>query len=87
MAKYPQGANNRWHKPVKKDYKWGYCDCGLIHDVDFKALDKNGKEIKGAIVLIRVRRNNRSTAMMRRHKGVKIDVQYETVEAVKGGKY
>lgn len=78
MAKFGSVPANQWHKPVKTDYKMGCCDCGLVHNVDFKVVNpKTGKEIKGAVVLIRLRRNERSTSAKRRHSGVKMNVSYE----------
>jgi hypothetical protein len=68
-----------WELPVMKGYRIGCCDCGLVHDMDFKIVwvseDKDGNctvldhRIVGATqrVMIRARRNNRSTAQIRRH--------------------
>jgi len=53
---------SRWIQPVRKAYRLGCCDCGLVHDVDFK-LVKLGK---ARLIQLRVRRNNRSTALVRR---------------------
>lgn len=71
-----------WIQPVhdgKKPYKLACCDCGLVHDVEFKVMKVvkdlgNGYlEVQDAnndklIVHFRARRNNRSTGQMRRHK-------------------
>ncbi len=29
---------SRWIQPVMKGYKMGCCDCGLVHEVEFKVL-------------------------------------------------
>ena len=56
--KFEQPSAGQWVQPVRRGYKMGCCDCGLVHTVDFRL--KNGH------VQFRVFRNNRSTAMMRR---------------------
>jgi hypothetical protein len=47
-----------WIQPVMRKYRMACCDCSLVHDIDFR--------IKGKHVQFRARRNNRSTAAMRR---------------------
>lgn len=83
MAKYKQeeavrGEWSCWINPVMKGYKLACCDCGLVHDFDFRTFKvvkrtKSGKSVKllpvGKFQLeFRCRRNKRSTAMVRRHK-------------------
>jgi hypothetical protein len=46
-----------WIHPLP-GYKMACCDCGLVHNLEFR-------------VLFRAQRNVRSTAMMRRHKKAK----------------
>lgn len=53
----------QWIRPVRKGYKMACCDCGLVHDLDFRIR----KEWRGNVVEFRARRNTRSTAAMRRH--------------------
>ena len=57
-AAYDKPKPNQWVQPVRRDYKLACCDCGLVHELDFRIY-------KGRIQF-RARRNNRSTAMMRR---------------------
>ena len=67
-----------WIAPVMDGYKMGCCDCGLVHDLQFgvftaKELGGGYHEIiqdsiKNGRVRFRARRNNRSTAQVRRHK-------------------
>ena len=58
-------VNGRWSRdiyPVMRDkqpYKMSCCDCGLVHDIEFW--------IEEGHVAMRVARNNRSTAQMRRY--------------------
>lgn len=89
MAKFKKIEANEdgwsdWELPVMSGYKMACCDCGLVHDIDFKIVwtvtDKNGDvtilhhRIIGAEqrVMIRARRNNRSTGQIRRHSGISI---------------
>lgn len=58
--RYPQIKDGEWITPIHKGYKMICCDCGLVHDADFRF---HKKEIQ-----FRVRRNNRSTALTRRIK-------------------
>lgn len=52
-----------WVRPVRKGYKLACCDCGLVHDLDFRIR----REWRGNVVEFRARRNVRSTAAMRRY--------------------
>ena len=66
---------SEWQAPIQ-GYKMACCDCGLVHDNEFRVVKvtwQNGKEFDGDDVpfdeyrvLLRARRNNRSTAAMRR---------------------
>ena len=49
---------NEWLQPVRKGYKLGCCDCGLVHEMDFRL--HNGH------IQFRARRANRSTGQVRR---------------------
>lgn len=49
-----------WIQPVRRGYKMCCCDCGLVHNMDFR--------IHKGRAQFRVSRNNRSTAMVRRWK-------------------
>jgi len=69
-----------WQKPVMRGYRLGCCDCGLVHDFDFRVVwirkrhRDAGKEVdvlpsRYYQVEFRVRRNQRSTGQIRRHMG------------------
>lgn len=49
-----------WIQPVSEGYKMSCCDCGLVHNMDFRIDNKR--------VQFRVSRNNRSTAAVRREE-------------------
>jgi hypothetical protein len=65
MPSYEQPQANEWVQPVVKDYKMACCDCGLVHNLDFR--------IHEGRVQFRARRNNRSTAMLRRRHKRELD--------------
>jgi hypothetical protein len=49
---------SEWIQPLP-GYRLACCDCGLVHDMEFRA--------NGDAVEFRVRRNERATAARRRH--------------------
>lgn len=61
-----RGGWSEWTEPVMKGYMMQCCDCGLIHEMQFKVLQKIGdtgpdgtwpaKEIKNGRVSFRARR-------------------------------
>ena len=59
MAAYERPAAGQWVQPIRRGYKMACCDCGLVHKMDFRV--QNGR------VQFRVYRDNRATAMIRRH--------------------
>jgi hypothetical protein len=63
MAVYDNPKSDEWVQPIRKNYKLACCDCGLVHQMDFRVY--RGR------VQFRVRRDNRATAMMRRWRDVK----------------
>lgn len=92
--KYPKISQNEdgwsaWLKPVMKNYKMGCCDCGLVHNIDFKII-KEGKLVKEYgdgnhvfeysevsnpkyQVSLRASRNSRATGQLRRFNKFKFD--------------
>lgn len=58
--KLPRIEDGEWFQVADKahHFKMGCCDCGLVHDMEFRVVD--GK------IQIRAVRNNRATAQMRR---------------------
>lgn len=71
---------SEWLAPVMRNYKLGCCDCGLVHDMQFKIVKVktrgkgtfNGPVVDGHRVLFRARRNKQSTRIQRRGKKVKV---------------
>jgi len=60
MKLYPEVNANEWVQPVKKNYKMACCDCGLIHELDFRIVKNR--------VQFRARRNSRATGQFRRYR-------------------
>ena len=63
MPRYKTPTAGEWVQPVRRGYKLGCCDCGLVHTVNFRVV----KWGRGTKVQFQVFRNERSTALMRRH--------------------
>lgn len=60
MASYQKPEAGEWVQPIRRGYKLACCDCGLVHNLDFRVL--RGR------VQFRAFRNERSTALTRRHE-------------------
>lgn len=81
---YPDPKVNKngwteWQHPIMKNYGECCCDCGLVHNFDFRAVrilkrysdgrkDVETLPIRKYEVEFRVRRNDRATGQIRRHK-------------------
>lgn len=59
--KYPLIESNQWVSPIKKGYRMRCCDCGLVHELDFKHVPYGS----GRKILIRARRHERATSAVR----------------------
>lgn len=70
--------SEEWFYPVMHGGKWACCDCGLVHDTEFRViyvLDQiDVAQAKVEVVTdtnyriwMRVHRNNRATGQIRRH--------------------
>lgn len=59
-AIHPDGWSG-WVYPIMGGYKFTCCDCGLVHEMDFRVTHDYNR------VEFRVRRDNRSTGQVRRH--------------------
>ena len=57
-VKYDVPPRDEWFQPRRRGYRMMCCDCGLVHEVDFRVYKRR--------VQLRVRRNNRATAAARR---------------------
>jgi hypothetical protein len=61
---YEQPEAGEWVQPIEEGYKMACCDCGLVHTLDFRVEDGRAQ--------FRVFRNNRSTALVRRHRNITV---------------
>lgn len=60
MKLYPKVEEDKWIQPIRRGYKMACCDCGLVHELDFR--------IYRGRVQLRARRNNRATGQLRRYR-------------------
>lgn len=54
-----------WIQPIKKGYKMCCCDCGLVHNMNFRIFEGR--------IQFQVNRNNRATGQKRRNKTLKYE--------------
>lgn len=60
---YETVRDSRWRTPVRKGYKLGCCDCGLIHRIDFRLVGpRHFRQIQ-----LRYFRDERATGQRRRY--------------------
>jgi len=70
MTKFYKVKDNEWQMPVMDKYKLACCDCGLVHNIDFRVIDdETQKKIKNASVLFRAKRNSKLTRELRKEMG------------------
>ena len=76
MTIYDKPEKNEWVQPVRRGYKMACCDCGLVHEMDFRITAGNH-------IQFRVRRNNRATGAVRVGMGwrKKADGTYSVLNA------
>ena len=58
---YPTPEEGEWVRPVESGYKMACCDCGLVHNLDFRVVEEDRPRVE-----FRVFRNYRSTGQIRR---------------------
>lgn len=61
--KYEEAKANEWIQPIRRGYCLVCCDCGLVHELDFRIYKRH--------IQFRARRNNRKTAAVRREERAK----------------
>lgn len=59
-----EGENgwSEWVRPARKGYRLACCDCALVHNLEFKLVER----AEGTVILFRAQRNQRSTGQLRR---------------------
>lgn len=68
MAKrYPKVKNGEWVQPISRGYRMACCDCGLIHQMNFRIV-RYGKRQS---IQFQAERHNRATATYRRRNGIR----------------
>ena len=63
VLRYEQPKENKWIQPIRKGYKMRCCDCGLVHNIDFRIV----KNKRGNFILFKISRNNRATSQIRKN--------------------
>ncbi len=63
--KYETPSAGEWVQPKRHLYKLMCCDCGLVHNVQFRLIGYGDGKKK---IQFRAWRNERSTALARRHR-------------------
>jgi hypothetical protein len=66
FKKYEQAHDGEWYQVALRDNFDQCCDCGLVHKVRYRVVDKSGKTIPGSRILTAAWRVPRSTAAVRR---------------------
>ena len=64
-----------WIAPRHERYQMSCCDCGLVHTLQFRVVEGESgwmphnveAIVDGARVIMKVKRDNRATAQIRRH--------------------
>lgn len=64
MSRYPKVKPGEWVRPIRKGYRMACCDCGLVHELEFKLIPHG----KGKKIILRAWRNERATAAVRRNR-------------------
>ncbi len=58
MSEY-EFVTGDWELPAQRNFKLACCDCGLVHTIDFRVVNKE--------VEWKINRDNRATGQIRRH--------------------
>lgn len=61
--KYPPVKSGEWIQPRRRGYRMCCCDCGLVHALNFRLHSTK----RGKFIQMQAFRDNRATAMIRRH--------------------
>ena len=65
--RYDTPEAGEWVRPVKRGYRLGCCDCGLVHRIDFEHIPWG----RGRKVIFRAFRDDRATRAIRSAPGYK----------------
>lgn len=61
--RYGEPDEGEWIVPVRNGWRDACCDCGAVHEVDFRVAPHG----RGHRVMLRFRNHSSATAAMRRH--------------------
>lgn len=71
--RYRQAHDGEWIQPRMRGYKLRCCDCGLVHTLNFRVIERGRigqlvNVVTGVKVLFQAERDERATAAVRRHR-------------------
>ena len=69
---YEYETEGKWIQPVRRGYRIACCDCGLVHQMDFRVRKRR--------VQFRVFQDNRATGQVRRHMKRKLQGVWERIK-------
>lgn len=61
-----KGGWTDWIQPKRLGYKMACCDCGLVHQLNFRVIKYGGG--RQCFIQFQVKRDNRATAAVRRFR-------------------
>ena len=70
--KFYHPKEGTWVQPIFKGYLLSCCDCGLIHQMDFRIVYPKGKEAKLGRVQFRAFRARKLTAEYRKQERIRV---------------
>jgi hypothetical protein len=62
--RYPPVTDGQWVQPVRRGYRMQCCDCGLVHQLNFRLVPRGA----GHTIQLQAFRRARSTAAVRRER-------------------
>ncbi len=62
MPRFQRPRAGEWVQPIRRGYKLACCDCGLVHNLNFRLVQWG----RGRKIQFQAFRNERSTALSRR---------------------
>lgn len=61
-----KGGWSDWISPKRSRYRQGCCDCGLVHEMQFRLSKGKKGETGGPFIEYRAKRHERATGQVRR---------------------
>lgn len=68
-GRYDQVKEGEWTSIDRRDNREQCCDCGLVHKIDYRIVEKNGGRNK---IEFRCWRDDKATSSIRKRAGIEI---------------